>query len=352
MQSLIPASTRRFSIVGTILTLGTLAGPGFLSGQGCAPTRFAAAVPGTDGDIYLRRRTWQLSLAYRRLTSNHLIQGHLDMGPSSVVKSQVLFTSLTYGVSDRLAVTLNAPFAHGSHETAYPDGLRHTNTATGLGDISLSVSYWLFNANPLRAGGNLGVGFGLKVPTGKNDVEGTWWNADGSTIAWPVHQSIELGDGGWGVIVRTQGFQPLFSRTYLYAGGSYTINPRKTTEVARTPGSPQHWAVPDTWDATAGVVYSVSPEQGFSARLGVEFEGTRKRDLFGGTDGLEHRLPATTGYLAPALTFTRGAHTVTLSMGARVHKNFLPSVWDDAAGQKGGGGLAKYIFQGAYAVRF
>lgn len=336
----------------SLLLGGAILGlPQGVAGQGCAPVRFAGSVPGTEGDIYLRRHTWQVAATYRRLSSNRLIQGHEDMGPSSVVKSQSLYTSVTYGISDRFAVGLSLPFSHGSHETSYPDGQRHTNRATGLGDISLNASYWLFNANPLRAGGNLSIGLGVKLPTGSNEVSGTWWNADGSTIPWPVHQSIELGDGGWGWSVRTQGFQPFGSRLYLYGGGSYTFNPRKTSEVVRTPGSPQHWAVPDTWDASVGVAGAIWPAQGFSARLGVAFDGTRKRDLIGGTDSLEHRLPATSGYVMPGLTLTRGAHTLTVTMGARIYKNFLPSVWDDANGKKGGGGLAKYVFQTGYAVR-
>ena len=322
-----------------------------LPAQGCVPVRFASAVPGTEGDIYLGKGTWQVGLAYRRFSSNRLIQGHEDMGPSNEVKSQAVFASLTYGVSNRLSVGLNVPFARGHHIATYPDGLKHENTATGMGDISLTASYWLFDANSLRPGGNLGIGFGIKAPTGSNDVEGTWWNADGSTIAWPVHQSIELGDGGWGVILRAQGFQPLTSNVYLYGGGSYTFNPRKTTDVVRSPGSPQHWAVPDVWNASAGVSVAVLPSQGITARLGVDFDGTRKEDALGGTDSLEHRLPATTGYLAPAVTFTRGMHTLTLSLGARIYKNFLPSVWDDAQGKKGGGGLAKYVLQTAYVLR-
>lgn len=332
--------------------LGLLVGgPQAAVGQGCAPIRVAGNVPGTEGDIYLRRHTWQVSAAYRLLSSNHLIQGHEDMGPSSVVHSQALFTGLRYGVTDRLALSLSVPFSHGSHETSYPDGQQHTNRATGLGDVSLSATYWLFNANALRPGGNLAIGFGVKIPTGKNDVEGTWWNADGTTIAWPVHQSIELGDGGWGLILRSEGFRPLWSRVYLYGGGSYTLNPRRTSEVVRSPGSPQHWAVPDTWDAFAGVAAAFWAEQGLVARLGLAFEGTRKRDLIGGTDSLEHRLPATTGYLMPAMTMTRGAHTITVSVGARIYKNFLPSVWDDANAKKGGGGLAKYVFLSSYALR-
>ena len=346
-------SIRRLFRRGLLLVLMALLKAEVVFSQGCAPTRFAGAILGTEGDIYLRRGTWQAGLAYRRLTSNRLIQGHVDAGPSSVVESQAIHASLTYGVSDRVAVALNVPFSRGSHETAYPDGQRHQNTASGLGDVSISVSYWLLNANALRAGGNFGVGLGVKLPTGKHDVQGTWWKADGSTIPWPVHQSIEPGDGGWGLMARFQGFQPVFSRTYAYVGASYTLNPKRTTEVVRTPGSIQHWAVPDTWDASVGVAVAVWPEQGFIARLGTIFDGTRKQDLLGAKDdSTVHRLPATAGYLSPGISLTRGVHTLTLGFPVRIYKDFKPSRADDAAGKKGGGGLAKYILQAAYSVRF
>src|SRR5262245_5199428 len=127
------------SLLGVVCLMGLARSA---AAQGCAPVRFAGSVPGTEGDIYLHRHTWQLGVAYRRLTSKRLSQGHEDMGPSSVVKSDAVFTSITYGLSDRLALSLSMPFSHGSHETSYPDGQRHVNRATGLGDISLSASYW------------------------------------------------------------------------------------------------------------------------------------------------------------------------------------------------------------------
>ena len=95
------------------------------------------------------------------------------------------------------------------------------------------------------------------------------------------------------------------------------------------------------------------PEQGFSARVGVIFSGTRKQDLIGEKDDAEvHRLPATAGYLAPGLTLTQGIHTVAFGIGTRIYKNFKPSIADDLAGKKGGGGLAKYLVMASYSVRF
>src|SRR5438105_5140769 len=77
--------------------------PSALLAQGCAPSRFASPILGSTGDVYLGHGTWQWGVAYRQLTSNQLIVGHHvrnDLAPNgipSVVKSQSVFTSLTYG---------------------------------------------------------------------------------------------------------------------------------------------------------------------------------------------------------------------------------------------------------------
>lgn len=350
-------STRPILALGVILSFSGLLGATPASGQGCSPSRFATPARFGQGDVYLPRGTWQVGLAYRRLTSSNLVQGHDDNSASaphglpSVVHSQTLVASVGYAISDRLSLTLNAPFLHGSHTTWYADSLRHTNTATGLGEITLLASYWLRRAQAVSPGGNFSVGLGVKVPTGRNAVPGTFWKADGTTVPFPVHQSIELGDGGWGLIVQILGFHPILDRAYLYGAGSYTLNPKKTTDVVRAPGSTVHWAVPDTWSASAGVGMMVWPEQGFNVNLDARFGGTTRRDLIGGKDD-GFRLPATTGYVAPALELIRGAHTISLSIPVLVYKNFQPSYVDVQAGKLGGGGLAKHVVLVGYSLRF
>ena len=327
------------------------------SAQGCVPSRFTSPTLGAQSDIYLSRGTWQMAFVYRRLSSDQLIVGHRvrnDLAPGgspAVVKSQSLYTSLSYGVTDRLSLTFNAPLARGSHEAMYPDGQRHENTAGGLGEVSVSASYWLRSAQLFQPGGNIAVGVGVKAPTGNNAVVGKSWRADGSAVPFPVAQAIALGDGGWGFILTAKGFRPIMERTFVYAGGSYTLNPRKTTDVLRSPGSAVHWASPDTWDASAGMSVLLSAHRGLSSSLGMLFYGTPKRDLIGGRDE-GHRLPATVGYLAPGVGLTRGAHTVTFSVPLRAYMNFQPSYLDDAASRPGGGGLAKHLIMSSYSVRF
>jgi len=329
--------------------------------QGCLPSRFTSpaigAHGGGGGDIYLSGGTWQVGLAYRDVNSNQVIVGHRvrnDLGSGgqpSIVHSQSMNVSLVYGVTDRLSVILNTPISRGSLRLMYPDGQFHENTSAGLGEISLSTSYWLRNAHALQPGGNVAVGFGVKAPTGKNDVEGKAWRADGTSVPFPVAPAIELGDGGWGFVLSTKGFRPMKERSYVYGGGSYTLNPKKTTNVVRSPGSTVPWSAPDTWDANAGMSTVVSSALGLSVNLGALAYGTPRRDLIGG--GAEgNRLPATVGYASPGVGITRGAHSFTFSVPLRVYMNFQPSYVDEAAGRPGGGGLARNLILSSYTVRF
>jgi hypothetical protein len=256
-----------------------------------------------------------------------------------------------YGVSDRLALTLNAPVSRGSLEQTFPDGQRHENRSAGLGELSLSASYWLRDAKPLQPGGNVAIGLGVKAPTGRNDVMGRYWKADGTSVPFPVAPAIELGDGGWGFAMSAKGFHPVAERSYVYAGGSYTANPRKTTSVVRTPGSSLHWAVPDTWDANAGLSSLIVTRYGLSVNLGVLAYGTPRRDLIGGRDNGE-RLPAIAAYTSPGIGVTRGGQTFSLSVPIRTYMSFPPSYVDANAGAPGGGGLARRLVISSYSIRF
>jgi hypothetical protein len=361
MHSPSPRSVRRNLPVPLILGVANLVGASFAAGQGCMPMRVSSPVFGSQGDVYLPAGTWQAGLAFRGYTSDQKILGNQvrnDLAPHgqpTVVTSRTLNLSVAYAVSDRLALTLNVPFSDNSHTNWYADSARHTNTATGLGEVTLIASYWLRKERSVQPIPNLAIGVGVKAPTGKNDVMGKWWNKDGSTVPFPVHQSIELGDGGWGIILEAQGVQPILSRVYLYAGGSYTLSTRDTTDVAKSPTSKVHYGVPDVWGARAGASMVLWPAQGISASLGVRFDGTPLGDVIGGKD-LGFRHPATVGYVDPAIAFTRGPHTLTLNVPARIYMNWQVSYADQAAGtpDKGlGGGLPDhYNITATYSVRF
>lgn len=141
----------------------------------------------------------------------------------------------------------------------------------------------------------------MKIPSGRIDVEGRFWRADGTSIPFPAAQAIQPGDGGWGVILSAKGFRPAGDRMYVYGGGSYTFSTRTKSDVLRTPGTSSFWGVPDTWEATSGLSF---------------------------------------------LLATRWA-----SVPLRAYMDFQPSFAEESAGRSGGG-LSRSIILTTYAVRF
>jgi hypothetical protein len=234
---------------------------------------------------------------------------------------------------------------------ARPDKKSHQASASGLGEVNLIATWWL-GPTGLQPRGNLALGLGLKAPSGRHDVEDSFWNGNGTMVQFPVDQSIQPGDGGWGIIVEAQAFEPIWSRIYGYAVGSYTADPRKITEVVRTPGSTQHWGVPDTWNARAGMAMTLWPEWGLTASLGGRLDGTTKRDLIGGGAHLGSRRPAVAGYIDPSVSLTLGSRTFALNVPVRAYKNFRPSYQDVETAKVGGGGLARYLILASFSQRF
>src|SRR2546422_8658282 len=113
----------------------------------------------------------------------------------------------------------------------YADSARHAVTAVGLGDLSLVGSRWLFG--PRNHTGNIALGLGVKAPTGTHKATDDYFLAGGTSIQYPVDQSIEPGDGGWGVILQLQAYRRAFHNAIAYLTGSYLINPRRLSDVAK-----------------------------------------------------------------------------------------------------------------------
>src|SRR2546428_10211454 len=148
----------------------------------------------------------------------------------------------------------------------YADSARHAVTAVGLGDVSLVGSRWLFD--PHSHAGNIALGLGVKAPTGTHNATDAYFLAGGASIQYPVDQSIEPGDGGWGIILQLQAYRRAFHNGTAYLTGSYLINPRRLSDVPKDPGGKVYWAVPDVYSARLGLGYAGGPERGVSARVG------------------------------------------------------------------------------------
>lgn len=299
---------------------------------------------------------WQIGLAYRRLTADQWFVG-TEVREDKAPFGQPLFLNINsvdltvnYAATQRLSLTLNLPFSSGSHSRYYADGVRHQVHARGLGDVTLAGNYWVFD--PQRhSEGNIAVSLGAKAPTGKNEVTDDSFLSNGSVIQRPVDQSIQLGDGGWGVTLQAQAYRTLTGNLSGYLSGSYLASLREKTDVpSPTPGVTL--SVPDVYSARLGLTYGLlSGRVGdLSVSLGGRIEGIPLHDLIGGSDGF--RRPIAVFYVDPGIALGLGANTLFVNVPVRLHADFRPSLVDRQRGSSGGGDLAKYLLFVAVDHRF
>lgn len=316
------------------------------------PVRFTTPSLGGQKQQDVRSHQWQVGFAYRRLTADEWYVGtqvHEERAPFGqplFLNINSLDVTVTYGVSSRFNLALTLPFSHGTHSRFYADGARHEVSAAGLGDINLVGTMWL--RDPAAGlSGNLALGLGVKTPSGSNHVEDDYFTASGTTRYF-VDQSIQLSDGGWGIIAQTQGFQRLAGRLYGYATGSYLASLKVKTDVAFATAagtaSTTIMAVPDVYSARIGAAYVLAPARGLSVSLGARLDGIPVRDLIGGGDD-GFRRPGYTLYLDPGVSYTLAGGTLTLSTPWALAEDFKP---DLVATHPKGGDLADYLVFAGY----
>lgn len=319
------------------------------------PVRFTSPSLGGQRENFFGAGEWQVGVAYRRLYADQWFVGTqvneaaAPFGRPLYLDINTLDFSLVYGVTDQASLTLTLPFSYGTHSRFYADQRRHRVEAFGLGDVSLVGNYWVFDP-VTHPRGNLALGLGIKTPTGNNEYEDEFFNADGSVGRRVVDQAIQLGDGGWGVLLQLQAYQQLRPRLSGYAFGSYLVSPGEKTAVpAPLPGTTL--SVPDVYTARAGLAWSAWPAQGLSLNLGARIDGIPLRDLVGGGDD-GFRRPGYTLFLDPGVALRRGRSEFTLSLPLRLHQDFQQSLIDRERDFRGGGDLADYLIFAGYTKRF
>jgi hypothetical protein len=332
--------------------------PAPAAAQGCEPIRFTTPVSlGGEGEAYQPAREWKVTLAYRRLFSNQWFIGSEESGslaPGGVPPEFSVHTfvaDLAYSFNDRFRARVSVPFSTGSISRIWPDGARHEQSASGIGDISVQGEAWLLQPRTHQRG-NIGVGLGVKAPTGSHTKPSQFFTASGP-VDFPADQTIQPGDGGWAILTQVQGFRQLSDRVSLYGFGAYMISPRSQTEVVMSPGSPLPWSVPDVYSARAGVAFNVLPDLGLSASLGARLDGIPRRDLFGGGDSMTVKRSSYIIYADPGLSLTRGKSSFTISVPVRMHLKRIKSITEQQPGATpNAGGFAKYLVFASYSHRF
>ncbi len=297
---------------------------------------------------------WEVGAAFRRLSADQWFVGSqvresaAPFGQPLLLNVYSLDATITYGVTDRVSVTLTVPFSLGTHSRFYADGQRHTVEAAGLGDVSGIANIWL-RRPATESSGNVALGLGLKTASGNNGVVDNFFLADGSVTKNPVDQSIQLGDGGIGAVFQLQGYRKLVAGASGYIYGWYLMTPREKTGVG-SPLAGVPLSVPDVYSFRAGVSRGVGRRRGFLASLGSRIDGIPIRDFVGGSSGF--RRPGYSLYVDPGVVVRAGRSTWSINVPVRVHQDFQRSLADVERGSVGGGDLARYLLLIGYTVRF
>jgi hypothetical protein len=267
--------------------------------------------------------------------------------------------SAAYSVSDRAVLTATVPITFAQSSRFMPDTSRHENRAQGLGDVTLTGDFWLAGA-PGESRGNVAVGIGVKAPTGAT-ARDAWHAGNGSVTQRPVDETIQPGDGGWGVVLQVQAYRRMPSFATAYFVGRYLVSPGTESDVP-SPIAGVNIAIPDVYSATAGMAFDVLPRAGLSVSVGARLDGVPVRDLAGTQreDSLFRR-PGHVLFIDPGVAFRRGRGEFNVGVPVRLRQYFGQSLIQEsrcalprlqcARQFRGGGGVADFLIHASYTHR-
>lgn len=330
-------------------------------------SRLDAPVLGAFDELTGGEQKWQVSFSWRYQKSDRHFRGTHEEKNRAAEESEVINTlhladlGLRYNFSPQTSLSVSIPYlmAERSHpirdENRDVVGRSDLNSQ-GLSDVTIVGRRLLWDpAQPRR--GNLSLGLGIKLPTGDpNVVDARERLVDGERVlsVETVDQSVQPGDGGFGVIVDMSGYYQLRAQGDLaaYASGAYLINPEGTNGVHtfRSRAGEEIMSIADQYVFRTGVVASPRSWNGVSVGLGGRFEGVPVRDLFGSSEGF--RRPGYAVSVEPSVAWTRGSHSLSLAVPIAVQRNRQQSVPDMATGRHGDAAFADYVVLAGYWRRF
>jgi hypothetical protein len=324
-----------------------------------------------DGEGPLSAHHWTVSVGYRKQYSHrHFIgtteQVQRQQQGTEVVNSIHLFdVSLTYAFSPRWSISMSLPIMNATrtydhqlfqtllHIPGAPDQVTNSN---GIGDIGVSAQFWL-KRPPAENGRNIAFSFGTVFPTGNSSMKDTVNTVNGPQPVY-LDQSIQLGQGGWGIMLGTQAYQRV-KRAVLYVSGSYQLTPQERDGTPNAslaglnrPANPltSDMSIPDQYLVDGGVAYPFPHVRGLAWKAGLRYEGVKVKDLIGGSLGF--RRPGYAISAEPGLQYERGRSIWTFNLPVAIQRNRKRSVPDQIQGGAGDAAFADYILLIGYSRRF
>jgi hypothetical protein len=334
------------------------------SSQGCIPVRStgASVFERPSASKKAQSPQWTFSATNRYFESfRHFVgdveqKQRVDAGTEVINKSYTLDLNAVRRLNRRWSVSMNVPLIANTRSSLYEHGnvARHSTQSYGLGDVRLTAYRWILDPKKYK-NGNMQAGLGIKLPTGNYKYKDYFYTGtNGDKILGPVDQSIQLGDGGTGIIAEVNNFYNVSRRLSMYSNLFYLVNPRETNRVStargRTP-SPASitygsdvMSVPDQYMARLGA--NVTAKK-FVFSAGVRIDGIPAKDLVGGSNGF--RRPGYIISAEPGITYRTKRITTFLTAPIAFERNRIQSVPDKIRSEltntyyKGDAAFADYV---------
>lgn len=289
----------------------------------------------------LFRRSYSFSLNYRYYNSFRHFKGTVEQTERLEENTEVINDSHAFDLgfsaelSRRFSMSLVLPFAFNYRSSLYEHGRteRHGSSSKGLGDIRLTGNYLLLDPAS-SPGGNILMSFGIKFPTGNDQAEDYFYNvgAGGQGEVRPVDQSVQLGDGGWGLMADMHAFRKISARFSGYGSFYYMFTPQDKNgtrtyreTLSASLANESEMGIADQYMARAGVHYQASAK--LSASLGGRFECVPARDLIGESKGF--RRPGYILSVDPGLNVRIGPKlSASLNVPIALERNRMQSLTD------------------------
>lgn len=288
-------------------------------------------------------RSWQLNTGYRYFKSFRHFKGKEEQKERLVAETEVinwqttLDISLVRQFSQRWSMSVGLPLIYNDRSSLYEHGRteRHVSSASSIGDMRIIANRWMLN--PAKsAKGNFQLGLGLKLPTGAYKASDKFFNVGpgGTEEVRPVDQSIQPGDGGFGMITELNGFLSFSDQLGSYANLFYLINPREMNgtrtyreTLSATRANEAIMSVTDQYMVRAGLNYDFAGKlNNMSLDAGGRMEGIPVYDLIGGSKGF--RRPGYVISVEPGLRYRFSKLNFFASVPVALSRNRTQSVTD------------------------
>lgn len=306
--------------------------------QGCVAIRHFSGCSTIDNAAMPSKGDLQFNANYRYFKSFRHFRGNHEepervLNNTEVINwSHALDLNFNYFVTNRVFATFTLPLVYNKRSSLYEHGGnalkdRRATYSQGISDVRIGAGYWLLPADN-KFKGNISVGAAVKLPTGNYGAVSTFYNVgpEGAPMTRPVDQSIQPGDGGYGLALDFQFFKALNNHLGVYAGGFYLINPRETngTLTYRRRANEAIMSVPDQYAFRAGGMYHLP--KGIAISLGGRLEGIPVYDLVGGSAGF--RRPGYIVSVEPGIVYGYKDMLFTLNVPYALIRNRTQSVTD------------------------